>query len=109
MALDTTTIVEKLKILLPIGNTDAYDEELNLRVKSSISKLETEGVKNVYDMDDNLEISDEGLDYIVCISYQVAIDMDFAVDKDRLDGQYITRVNTLRTKQTDRLLRGNSQ
>lgn len=102
MALQVNTILAKLKQILPIGNTNVYDEQLEILIRSSISKLNSEGVENIYDepTEEKPNLADEACDYIVCIAYQVAKDMDFEIDSSRLDEQYITRVNTLRTKQS---------
>lgn len=86
-------IIDKLKEILPISKTDIYDEQLKILTNGAMSKLETEGVPNSFNED-----TPEGFDYIICIGYQVSKDMDFDIDVARLDEQYITRVNTLRTK-----------
>lgn len=101
MALQVETILAKIKQILPIGNTNIYDEQLITLIKASMSKLKSEGVENKYKEPTSQEqLEDEACDYITCIAYQVARDMDFELDSTRLDEQYITRVNTLRTRQS---------
>lgn len=86
-------LIDKLKQILPISKTDIYDEQLKILTQASMSKLETEGVPNVFEEDTQV-----GFDYLMCVAYQVSKDMDFDIDRTSLDAQYITRVNTLRTK-----------
>ena len=94
-ALTSIEIVEILKQLLPIDDPRAYDYRLEFYTKSAMSKLKEEGVENIYED----ATSDEACNYINCIAYQVAKDMDFDLDSNRTDEQYITRVNELRTSQ----------
>ena len=89
--LTTDEIITKVKVLLPIEG-EAYDSQLEITVNGAISKLESEGVPLLSITDDLAD------DYILCVAYQVSMDMDFGVDYDRLISQYITRVNTLRTR-----------
>lgn len=89
--LDREYIVAKVKKLLPIDDTDLYDEQLEIVVGASINKLKSEGVPNVFNAD-----SDESFDYISCVAYQVALEMDLITDFNRLYTQYLTRVVTLR-------------
>lgn len=89
--LNRSYIISKVKKLLPIDDTDLYDEELEIYVGGAISKLESEGISNVFDAD-----SDQAFDYIICISYQIALEMNLITDYNRLYSQYITRVVTLR-------------
>lgn len=84
-------IVTDVKKVLPIYDTDLYDEELRILVAGAIDKIEMEGVANVFPYQSNAYY-----DYLTCIRYQVASDMDLDIDLDRLKAQYITRVNTLR-------------
>lgn len=85
-------IVEDVKSVLPIyDGTSLYDTQLMMLTAGAISKLESEGVKPLFDYGSN-----EYYDYITCLRYQVASDMDLDIDLDRLKEQYITRVNTLR-------------
>lgn len=101
MNLKVNTILLNLKNILPIGDTNAYDDQMIPLIKSAMSKLEIEGVENIYEEAGNvLELSNDACDYIVCIAYQVARDMDFELDSVKLDEQYLTRVNTLRTRQS---------
>lgn len=84
-------IVTDVKQVLPIYNTTLYDEQLNILVQGAISKLKNEGISNQFEYK-----SSEYYDYLTCIRYQVALDMDLDIDMERLKAQYITRVNTLR-------------
>ena len=84
-------IVDDVKTVLPIYDTDLYDEELYILVQSAISKIESEGVPNKFEYG-----SFKYYDYLTFIRYQVASDMDLDIDLTRLKEQYITRVNTLR-------------
>lgn len=84
-------IIKDVKQVLPIYDTDLYDDQLNILVQGAISKLENEGVPNEFEYN-----SLRYYDYLTCIRYQVALDMDLDIDMERLKAQYITRVNTLR-------------
>lgn len=85
-------MVQDVKEVLPIyEDTDLYDKQLKIIVSGAISKLESEGVANLFEYG-----SLAYYDYIVCLRYQVASDMDLDIDIERLKEQYITRVNTLR-------------
>ena len=84
-------IVQDVKQVLPIYNTDMYDIDLNIIVNGAIHKLEVEGVTNSFEYQ-----SPAYYDYVTCVRYQVASDMDLDIDIERLKAQYITRVNTLR-------------
>ncbi len=85
-------IVDNVKSVLPIyEDTDAYDVQLNILVAGAISKLEMEGVPNNFEYGSN-----DYYNYLTCIGYQVALDMDLDIDMERLKEQYITKVNTLR-------------
>lgn len=84
-------ITSDVKQVLPIYNTELYDTELSMLVQGAMHKLENEGVKNIFDYQ-----TPAYYDYLTCIRYQVACDMDLDIDIERLKAQYITRVNTLR-------------
>lgn len=84
-------IVDDVKQVLPIYDTDLYDEQLYIIVQGAIGKLENEGVPNEFEYG-----SFKYYDYLSCIRYQAACDMDLDIDLERLKEQYITRVNTLR-------------
>lgn len=84
-------ITNDVKKVLPIYNTTLYDDQLTILVSGAIAKLKNEGVDNVFNQG-----SDNYYDYLVCVRYQVACDMDLDIDISRLKEQYITRVNTLR-------------
>ena len=91
-------IVDDVKSVLPIYDTDLYDEQLYILVQGAISKAENEGVP--------YELIEYGTfryyDYLACIRYQVACDMDLDIDIERLREQYITRFNTLRCSLRDK-------
>ena len=84
-------IVTDVKKVLPIYNTELFDDELNIIVGGAVHKLEAEGIPNVFGYN-----SLGYKDYITCVRYQVASDMDLDIDLERLKAQYITRANTLR-------------
>ena len=84
-------IVTDVKSVLPIYDTTMFDNELTIYVSGAMNKLENEGVPNVFDYQ-----TPAYYDYLTCVRYQVAQDMDLDIDIDRLKAQYITRVNTLR-------------
>lgn len=84
-------IVDDVRQVLPIYDTDLYDTQLMMFVQGAISKLENEGIPNVFETD-----TFRYYDYLTCIRYQVAMDMDLDIDIDKLKAQYITRANTLR-------------
>lgn len=84
-------IIDDVKSVLPIYDTDLYDEQLFILVQGAISKLESEGVPNIFDTN-----TFKYYDYLTCIRYQVASDMDLDIDLTRMKEQYVTRVNTLR-------------
>ena len=84
-------IIEDVKSVLPIYDTDLYDRQLEILVQGAMNKLKSEGVENFFEYN-----TFKYYDYITCIRYQVALDMDLDIDMERLKEQYITRVNTLR-------------
>lgn len=99
MALATVSqIIADVKSVLPIYDTTMFDSDLNIYVQGAMAKLEDEGVGNVFDYQ-----TPEYYNYITCVRYQVAQDMDLDIDIDRLKAQYITRVNTLRCTLKQRL------
>lgn len=92
MALATIDqIINDVKSVLPIYDTTLYNDELKIVVNGAVHKLEIEGVSNQFDYQ-----TPAYYDYITCVRYQVASDMDLDIDIERLKAQYITRVNTLR-------------
>lgn len=78
--------------LLPI-DSELYEDKVDILVDGAMNKLKNEGVDSI-NIDSDTSAS---LDYCICVSYQVAMDIDADVDHARLMQQYITRVNTLRT------------
>lgn len=89
-------IKNKVKALLNIDDTDLYDDRLEIMIGGSANKLLHEGVDNIYE-----EGSNAGFDYVICIAYQVALDLDLVTDYNRLYTQYATRVVTLRMAQAN--------
>lgn len=85
-------VIGKVSSLLPI-DSDLYINQVDILVDGAMSKLKNEGI----DCDLIEEDTPSALDYCICASYQVAMDIDAEVDHSRLMQQYITRVNTLRT------------
>lgn len=98
--LNRSYIISKVKKLLPIDDTDIYDDELEIYIGGAISKLEGEGITNSFEVD-----SDNAFDYIICISYQIALEMNLITDFNRLYAQYVTRVVTLRAALANKVCR----
>lgn len=94
-------IKTQLKKILPIGDTEIFDDQLDILIGGAVSKLISEGVDiNATDREGNYffeEGGDRAYDYIICIGYQVLKDMDLDVDVNFLTEQYITRIGTLRS------------
>ena len=90
-------IIQDVRAVLPIYDTELYDNQLNIIVNGAIHKLEVEGVANIFDYG-----TPAYYDYITCVRYQVASDMDLDIDIERLKAQYITRANTLRCTSNQR-------
>lgn len=93
-------ILENVKKLLPLGDTDIFDPQLEILVGGAINKLIGEGIDiNATDRDGNdifTEGSNIAKDYVICISYQLMKDLDYDVNMDYLTEQYITRIGTMR-------------
>lgn len=81
--------------MLNMSDTTLYDERLTIVVGGAVNKLENEGVSNIYEEDSN-----SAYDYILCVAYLAAIDLDLITDYNRLYTQYITRAVTLRERQS---------
>lgn len=84
-------IVNDVKKVLPIYDDQLFNDQLTINVSGAMHKLEIEGIPNVYEYGTNAYY-----DYLTCLRYQVALDMDLDVDLERMLAQYITRANTLR-------------
>ena len=84
-------IIADVRKVLPIYDTELYDDDIFIVVNGAVHKLEMEGVPNSFDYQ-----TPAYYDYITCVRYQVASDMDLDIDIERLKAQYITRANTLR-------------
>ena len=98
MALATIDqIIADVRTVLPIYETELFDNDLKIIVNGAVHKLEIEGVPNVFDYQ-----TPAYYDYVTCIRYQVASDMDLDIDIERLKAQYITRANTLRCSLSQR-------
>ena len=98
MALATIDqIIADVRTVLPIYETTLFDDDLRIIVNGAVHKLEIEGVPNVFDYQ-----TPAYYDYVTCIRYQVASDMDLDIDIERLKAQYITRANTLRCSLSQR-------
>lgn len=91
-------IIDDVKQVLPIYDTDLYNTQLNILVQGAMSKLESEGIPNTFEFG-----TPKYYDYLTCVRYQVACDMDLDIDIERLKSQYITRANTLRCTLKDEL------
>lgn len=90
--IDINYVKENVIKLLPIDSS-LYADSLDILIGGAMNKLANEGINaDVIDADTNC-----ALDYIVCCSYQVLMDLDADIDAERMTRQYITRVNTLRT------------
>lgn len=94
--LSESFLIEKSKVLLGIDDTDMYDERLDLLIGGAVHKLEVEGVPNNFELDENGGATPLAKDYLVCISYQLALDLNLDIDLQTFYVQYITRVNQLR-------------
>ena len=101
MALTNNYIKSQVMKILPIGETNIFDDQLDILVGGAISKLESEGVDvNAKDRAGNdifTDNSNKAFDYSICIAYQVLKDMDIDVDMNFMTEQYITRIGTLRS------------
>lgn len=101
MALTNSYIKDQVVKILPIGDTDIFDDQLDILVGGAISKLESEGVDvNAQDksgVDIFTEASNKTYDLITCVAYQVLKDLDLDVDMNFMTEQYITRIGTLRS------------
>lgn len=86
-----TQIISDIQKVLPIYDANLYADQLTILVSGAVHKLEAEGVPNSFTYG-----TDAYYDYITCLRYQVASDMDLDIDLSRMKEQYVTRVNTLR-------------
>lgn len=109
-ALTEDIVFNEVKALLPIeaNQTDVFDRKIGLLVGGAISKIKKEGVDiQAKDKDGNyvftyeeenndIKLSNDSKDYILCISYQVQKDLDYDSDMNFLTEQYMTRVGTIK-------------
>lgn len=99
-ALTNNFVKTQAQKILPIDETDIFDDQLDILVAGAISKLESEGLSiEAQDKSGNYiftEGSNKTYDYICCVAYQILKDMDIDVDMNFMTEQYITRVGTLR-------------
>lgn len=95
--LSNSYLQNKVKVLLSIEDTTLYDARLEILVGGAVSKLENEGIENDFNEPaENEALDNLAMDYLICISYQVALDLNLDIDLQTFYVQYITRVNTLR-------------
>lgn len=92
-------LITKVKVLLGIDDTDLYDERLDILIGGAVSKLANEGIPNgdyFVEPGEEETLSDLAKDYLICLSYQIALDLNLDIDLQTFYVQYITRVNELR-------------
>lgn len=90
--MDILVIKEKIKELLDLTDTTEYDQKLEILIQGAIGKLDGEGIsKEVYDIEKHRD------NYVVCLAYQVAMDLDLDLDLSKMEKLYIPRVITLRS------------
>lgn len=98
--IDSTYIMTNVKKLLPLGNTEIFDDQLDILIGGAINKLIGEGIDiNAKDKGGNdifVPGSNIAKDYVICVSYQLMKDLDYDVNMDYLTEQYITRIGTMR-------------
>lgn len=99
--LSNTFLMNKVKVYLGIDDTTLYDERLDILVGAGVNKLAGEGVPNDERFtetvsQEDLTIPNITKDYLVCLSYQVALDLNLDMDLQTFYVQYVTRVNELR-------------
>lgn len=101
MALSSEYIKAQVKKILPLGETELFDDQLDILVGGAVSKLISEGLDNSAVDKDGDALFTEGdnrsYDYIICVAYQCLKDLDLDVDMNFMTEQYITRVGTLRS------------
>lgn len=101
MALTNQYIKDQVKKILPIGETDIFDDQLEILVGGALSKLISEGLDVEAKDKEGNDLFNEGenraYDFIICVAYQCLKDMDLDVDVNFLTEQYITRIGTLRS------------
>lgn len=106
-ALTVDYIKQKAFELLPISIDALYDTQFDILISGAINKLRSEGIDYLaVDKEGELiftQGSFEGLEYCICVSYQLLKDIDLDTDMNFMTEQYITRVNTLRCSITPRL------
>lgn len=93
--MDNIKILERVKQLLKIYDTDIYDAELNMYIDDAILSLDIEGVKksDINKLDETYQSK-----YIVAISYKCALNLDMDLDAKKIGQLYISSVNKLRLK-----------
>ena len=85
-------LIELVKTYLDIQTT-AYDMKIMMLTSAAKSKLKNEGIPY---FEKTAENNDIYMDYAVCISCQVAKDLDIDVDLDKLDRLYLQRLIPLK-------------
>lgn len=83
-------MIEQIKILLEIDG-NAFDEKLNILIPSAKSKLKIEGVEEVLINASKYEM------YLVCVSYEVAKNLDIGNNFELNNALYSTYVEQLRS------------
>lgn len=99
--LSNNFLMQKVKVYLGIDDTELYDEKLDILIGGGVSKLASEGVPNDERFTEMVSEEDTTIpnlskDYIVCLSYQVALDLNLDMDLQTFYVQYVSRVNELR-------------
>ena len=98
--IDSTYIMTNVKKLLPLGNTEIFDDQLDILIGGAINKLLGEGIDINAKDKNGADIFEQGSniakDYVICVSYQLMKDLDYDVNMDYLTEQYITRIGTMR-------------
>lgn len=98
--LDEEYVLANVKKILPLGDTDIFNDQLDILVGGAINKLVSEGIDiDAVDREGNYifqQGSRMSKDYIICVGYQIMKDMDYDVNMDYLTEQYITRIGTMR-------------
>lgn len=85
-------LLEDIKKFLAGFESAMYDEQLKISIDGGVNKLASEGVPPPKD-----RTSVYYNDYVICLAWQVQMDVDLDVNIERANQMYITRVNTLRS------------
>jgi hypothetical protein len=85
-------LLDRIKVLKHLEDTESYDGELSLIINSSISKLDGEGVPLP---DETKSWQDQ---YLMCVFHYVTLVWDDEVNKNISEMLYIDSVENLRMK-----------